>query len=402
MNWDPVRDIRTRSAAAPCGLGYPSGVDRFAVEEIPLYEPSGEGEHLHLTVEKRGIDTPELLRRLAAAAGVDRREIGWAGLKDRDAVARQRVSLPRRAAEPRLAALGDADYAVLGARPHRNKLRVGHLAGNRFRLTLPGRCDPELLAGRLRELRERGLPNYFGFQRFGAQGDNHHRGLQLLRRGGRLRGRRARFLLSAYQAALFNRVADGRLENLGVLLPGDLAWIHAKGAIFRVEHPDREQARADALAVSPSGPLPGRRETRPAGPALDIEDRLLHAAGWEEPFRTRLTGGRRPLRVPVGDLESEAGPDGLRLSFALPPGSYASVLLAELGVTPAGGTGGGGDAEAHGGDEAGGGGDAEAHGDEAGGSGGGGDAAAHGGDEARGGGDAEVRGGEEDDAPPEA
>ncbi|MBN2169965.1 MAG: tRNA pseudouridine(13) synthase TruD [Candidatus Krumholzibacteriota bacterium] len=341
MNWDPVRDIRTRSGATACGLAYPGGVDCFAVEEIPLYEPCGEGDHLYLTVEKRGIDTPELLRRLAAAAGVDRREIGWAGLKDRHAVARQRVSLPRGAAESRLEALGDEDYAVLDARPHRNKLRVGHLAGNRFRLLLRGRCDPEALAERLREIRERGLPNYFGFQRFGAQRDSHQRGLHLLRRGGRLRGRHARFLLSAYQAALFNRVLDGRLDGLGSLLPGDLAWIHDKGAIFRVEDPAREQARVDAMAISPSGPLPGRRETRPAGPALDIEDRLLHAAGWEEPFRTRLTGGRRPLRVPVGELESEAGPEGLRLAFVLPPGSYASVLLAEMGVPPGGPAGGG-------------------------------------------------------------
>jgi len=336
MNWDPVRDIRTRSGATSCGLAYPSGPDRFFVEEIPLYEPGGEGDHLYLTVEKRGIDTPELLRRLAAAAGVDHRDIGWAGLKDRHAVARQRVSLPRRAAEPRLDALGDEDYTVLDCRPHRNKLRVGHLAGNRFRLLLDGRCDPETLAGRLRDLRTKGLPNYFGFQRFGAEGDNHQRGLRLLRRGGRLRGRRARFLLSAYQAALFNRVVDGRLEGLGELLPGDLAWIHAKGAIFRVEDPARERARTEALAVSASGPLPGRRETRPAGPALDIEDRLLHAAGWEEPFRSRLTGGRRPLRVPVGELESEAGTEGLRLAFTLPPGSYASVLLAELGVATGG------------------------------------------------------------------
>ena len=339
MTWHPVTGALPRRRGGPAGLAYPSGSDCFAVEELPLYEACGEGEHLYLTIEKRDIDTPELLRRLGAALGLPPREIGWAGLKDARAMARQRVSVPRRAAEGRLPVLGDESYRVLDARAHRNKLRAGHLAGNRFRLLLRGETDPDAFAADLALLARGGLPNYFGFQRFGRGADNHHEGERLLRRGSRGRGRRERFLISAYQASLFNRVVVERLGALGTLLTGDLAWIHGKGAVFAVEDATREAARAARLEISHSGPLPGRRMSCPTGEAGELEERLLAEAGWQESFATLLTGGRRPLRVPVDGVRWEGEAGALRLEFTLPPGSYASVLLAELGVHPGTGPG---------------------------------------------------------------
>ena len=337
MSWDPILDASSRSGAGPCGLAYPSGPDQFRVEELPLYPASGEGEHLYLEIEKRGIDTPELVRRVAAVLGISDREIGWAGLKDRAAVARQRLSVPRVAGEAALARLAEGeDFEILSAMPHGNKLRPGHLAGNRFTLLLPG--DPAAAAWEagLAEIEALGLPNYFGFQRFGTRCDNHLRGRGMLSRGGRGKGRSARFLLSAYQSELFNRVLAARIDALGTLIAGDLAWIHAKGAVFAVDDPEAEQPRADALEISPSGPLPGGRMSAPAGEVLASESAALAAGGWREEWGRHLTGGRRPLRVPVAELRGEVDPrGGLRLRFVLPPGSYASVLLAELGVFPA-------------------------------------------------------------------
>ena len=339
MSWHPWLDLPFPDLRP--GLLYPGDVESFAVREIPLYEPCGEGEHFYLEVEKRDIDTPALVWLLAATLGIRPDAVGWAGRKDRRATARQWLSLPRQATEPRLRELADLDprFDILQARPHRNKLRLGHLRGNRFRLLLRGDADPAPLSLLLTELREQGMPNYFGPQRFGAAGDNHLRGRALLGPGGggrRARGRGARFLAGAFQAALFNRICAERRPRPDQprLMAGDLAWIHGKGAVFRVEDPALESARAEALEISPSGPLPGRRMTAPAGEAGALERSLLSAGGWEESMGKALTGGRRPLQVPLGESSLSAVPGGLQLEFFLPPGSYASVLLALLGIQP--------------------------------------------------------------------
>ncbi len=338
MNWHPVDDTPTRSGAMGSDLAYPRGPECFVVEELPLYAASGEGEHLYLELEKWEIDTPELIRRIARALQISEREMGWAGLKDKSATTRQRLSVPRKAGEAGLERiLACENLRLLGATPHGNKLRPGHLAGNRFKLLLSGKTEPTDWRVRIAEIEAGGLPNYFGFQRFGSRQSNHIAGLRLLERGARLRGRKQRFLLSAYQSALFNRVLAGRLDRLGTLYTGDLAWLHDRGAIFLVEDPAAEQSRADALAISPSGPLPGGRMTEPGGEVLEQERSAFAEGGWRESFGELLTGGRRPLRVPIAGLAGEwVAEAGLKLEFVLPPGSYASVLLAEFGVRPEG------------------------------------------------------------------
>jgi len=313
-------------------LAYPGDPESFHVEEIPLYEPCGEGEHLYLKIEKRGIDTPALVNLLSRSLGVPTGAIGWAGRKDRHATSRQWISLPRQGVEQRMAEFSDPAVTVLESRPHRNKLRMGHLRGNRFRLLLRGEADIVELRGILEGVRSRGMPNYFGPQRFGRQGDNHLRGRELLESGRRGRGREARFLHSAFQSALFNRVCAERAGMEWELLTGDLAWIHAKGAVFRVEDPEAERARGEALEISPSGPMPGKKMMEPAAEAGELEARLMEEEGWSAGFAGELRGGRRPLRVPVEALTLEPASGGYSLGCVLPSGSYASVLLALLGV----------------------------------------------------------------------
>jgi len=313
-------------------LSWPSGSEHFLVEELPLYPASGEGEHLFLRVEKRDLSTPELIARICAALGLDPREAGHAGLKDRQAVTRQGISLPRRAAEGALDRLGDEQYRVLETRPHGNKLKPGHLAANRFEVFLAGGADEVFMEARLKEIREGGMPNYFGPQRFGMRGDNHELGRHMLEGRRKPQGAKAKLLCNAWQSHLFNRVLAARLEGLSRLMPGDLAWIHAKGAVFRVEDPAAEQARAAALEISPSGPLPGRKMTPARAEAGELERRVLEESGWRPEQDRFLMGARRPLRVPVGELSAGAEPGGWRLRFVLPPGSYATVLLGELGL----------------------------------------------------------------------
>ncbi len=333
MNFDPVADARPRYLGEAPALAWPRAPEDFRVEEVPLYPASGEGEHLFLFVEKRDLTTRELLRRLAERLDLGERELGHAGLKDRHAITRQWISLPRRAAEGGLEQLGDENWRILDARPHGNKLKPGHLAGNRFELFLAGEAEADFMEARIAELRAGGLPNYFGHQRFGAGGDNHLKGRNILEGTRKPRGGRAKLLANAWQSHLFNRVLAERIEALDELRPGDLAWIHGKGAVFEVEDPAAEASRAASLEISPSGPLPGRKMSRPGGEAGELELRLLEEAGWTEEQDRFLSGARRPLRVPVEGLSAGKDEGGWRLRFALPPGSYATVLLRELGLS---------------------------------------------------------------------
>jgi len=315
----------------------------FLVEEIPLYEACGEGEHLYLTIEKCGITTFELIRRLAGALRCPEREIGYAGLKDARAITRQTVSIPmRRPAD--VAGLQLPGGRILAARCHRNKLRLGHLAGNRFRIRIhrPGPGAEQRAGAILAILQQHGVPNRFGEQRYGGMGNTHRIGRALLHadfpaaiaeiigdpqslrdpdwqaaaaafRAGDLAGamhhlprhchperrllealhagqpqrtavlslprRLLRLYLSAYQSALFDRLLDLRLPDLDRLWPGDIACKHVNGACFVVHDAPAEQPRADAFEISPTAPLFGCRVPLADGQAGAAERQLLAAEG---------------------------------------------------------------------------------------------------------------------------
>ncbi len=320
---------------------YKTRPEDFVVEELPAYEPSGSGDHVWLWVEKRGLSTMDLLHELAAALDRDEREFGIAGLKDAQAVSRQWVSLEH--ADPRRCeGLRGAGFEVLQVRRHGNKLRMGHLRGNRFVVTLRGTAPEHaaIAAANLAELARRGVPNYFGEQRFGKRGANLQKGLEVLR--GNARQYAARMprrvfglVLSAVQSEVFNRVVAARLPTLAVLLPGDLAFLHKNGAVFAVEDPVREQPRADAFEISPTGPMPGPEMQAPGGEVAAIEAAAMTALQLDAdsfrrlPFRL-ARGERRPLRVPLHEPSAVEVDGGLRLTFALPRGAYATSVLREL------------------------------------------------------------------------
>lgn len=154
----------------------------FEVEEVPLYEPSGEGEHLYLRIRKRGITTDEAVRRLSKRLGVKRRDLGYAGRKDARAITVQTISAHKAEAPENLASLGDEQLEVLSAIPHRNKLKVGHLLGNRFLMRIRGGgVGLETARAAFERLEQRGVPNAFGLQRFGRNRTTHRLGEALVR-----------------------------------------------------------------------------------------------------------------------------------------------------------------------------------------------------------------------------
>ncbi len=376
----------------------------FVVEEIPLYPASGSGSHTYFLLEKRGLSTMQAVADIARALNVRRRDIGYAGLKDARAVTRQWMSVEH--VEPkRLKNLRIARMQVLEVSKHGNKLRLGHLVGNKFVIRVR-QTEPHRLAemqDALVVLAKKGVPNYFGRQRFGGRGDSwkigkaiirddleealdlvlgrptardhgnvrrarqlyeqnkfaeaahrwpgmfrdERRALKTLQRTGGKKKRAflvidrslRKFYVSAYQSYLFNHIVADRLRTgLAQLLLGDLAWIHATGAVFDVTDPQVEQPRADTFDISPTGPLFGYRMTTPSGYAGEAEANLLSEEELTpDSFRSeqlRVKGARRPLRFQPTGTSIRLGADDrgpyLEPRFILPRGCYATSLLREL------------------------------------------------------------------------
>jgi tRNA pseudouridine13 synthase len=314
----------------------------FRVEELPLYPPSGEGEHTFVRVEKRLVTTEEVASALARAAGVGARDVGYAGRKDRLAVATQWLSVPRldpqRALDLRLEGV-----RVLEATLHGHKLRTGQLRGNRFEIAVRGVDDEarEAARAKLAEIGRVGMANAFGPQRFGRAGRNVEMGARLLRGEIVLKDRRkARFAISALQSAVFNDVLAARPTGIGEFEFGDIAVLHGSGGQFLIEDVEREQPRAAAFEISPTGPIFGNRVIEPAGEVALREKAALELRGicltdLRPPSGIRLRGARRALRVRPDNARMRDFPGGFWLEFELPPGSYATVLIqAVLGEEP--------------------------------------------------------------------
>jgi len=316
----------------------------FVVEEIPLYHPSGSGQHVYVFLEKRKLSTYQVVNAFARRLEVPTRDIGYAGLKDAQAVTRQTISID--GVEPgRVEALDIPGIKILWVNRHRNKLKIGHLAGNQFTLKVRGVSEEAqpVAEAVLDELRRRGVPNYFGEQRFGVRGNTHLLGWTLLRGDAQAFAREylgrpqpgeypqaqaaraafdagdygaalaqwpsslaeerrmlativkyegdvqralrvldktmARLFVSAYQSHLFNRLLAQRIRSMDCVEQGDVAFIHASGAAFVVEDPEVEQPRVDRFEISPSGPLFGPKALLAEGEPGRQERELLGESG---------------------------------------------------------------------------------------------------------------------------
>lgn len=322
-----------------CALGPPRAEadfrtteEDFRVDEDLGFEPSGEGEHVFLHIEKRGENTAWLARQIAEVAGVAERDVGFAGLKDRRAVTRQwfSVYLPG-SVEPDWGRLESDSVRVLARGRHGRKLRRGDHRGNRFVIRLrhyridAGAADD--LQWRLAAVAEQGVPNYFGPQRFGREGNNLREAEKLMlvdreadrgadRRHSRgRRGRRGRqpagIILSAARSWLFNQVLDARVRDGSWHTPQDDELLF-EGA--------------------PTGPLWGRGRLSGSAASVAFEQRVLEPwRGWCDGLEhVGLSQERRALVLRPAAFAAQLEGDHLELRFALPPGGYATAILREV------------------------------------------------------------------------
>lgn len=362
MNADPALDpaIRARMLAPRAATAELPGIggrlrarcEDFVVDEIAAYPPDGRCDrHLMVRVQKRGLSTMAAAKEIARVCDVPLREMGIAGRKDTVALTRQWMSIPFEAAQA-LLRMRHPSIEVLEVHAHGQKLRTGHLRGNRFEIVVRDlavdfdeamrRAQAKLEALRV----QGGIENLYGPQRFGRGGANLDRGLQVL--GGRRLEHRLVFVASAAQAGLFNLYVALRRENgwLREVLPGDVLRKRDTGGLFYVDDVAVERARFDRGEVEITGPIHGTKMRRPpeSTAAALLEDEVLERTGLShERLRVhgkRLPGSRRALQIDLGPIVCERAEDeeglgvGLRLCFDLPAGSFATQLTRELQIGP--------------------------------------------------------------------
>lgn len=326
----------------------------FTVEEIPLYAFSGEGEHLVLKVRKKELTTWEMLDILSTHLGVKRREIGYAGLKDKHAMTIQYISFLA-THEEKLTSFSHPQIKILDRTRHNNKIRIGHLKGNRFALRFKKvlGVQKEMLDSVLDWIEAEGIPNYFGHQRFGNFGDNWEEGRKIIAGELKMRDRRSReFLISAYQSYLFNGWLSRRIELCRLLegfsepetetvmllskgtlqgikkqqrffkiLAGDVLMHYPYGRVFYAQDPMAESLRFEAWDVVPTGLIPGKKAKLSENAARLIE------ADFDE--KIAENGSRRYAWIFPTEITRKYLPEKAHyeLGFFLPKGSYATVLV---------------------------------------------------------------------------
>ncbi|HHH37566.1 MAG TPA: tRNA pseudouridine(13) synthase TruD [Epsilonproteobacteria bacterium] len=326
----------------------------FTVEEIPLYPFTAEGEHLIVKIRKKELTTWELLDIISTHIGIKRREIGYAGLKDKHAMTIQYISLPARYAA-QLESFSHDKIKILETTHHNNKIRVGHLKGNRFHIRLKKvlGIQKSKLDSVLKWIKVNGVPNYFGEQRFGTDGNNWEDGKKLIDGKLKIRDRKTRdFLIGSYQSYLFNRWLSKRIEislllekfteaeteavmelEKGVLdgtkaqssffklMQGDLMMHYPYGRVFYVESLAEEAERFAAKDIAPTGLLPGTKVKRAEGAARVIESQ------YDEEMKQ--SGARRYAWIQVTEIEKKYIEERAHyeLRFVLPKSSYATNVL---------------------------------------------------------------------------
>jgi tRNA pseudouridine13 synthase len=329
----------------------------FVVEEIPLYEFSGEGEHLILFVRKKNLSTTEMIGQIARYLGIKNKEIGYAGLKDKHAMTKQYISLHRKHEEA-MEGFNFEGIKILSKTYHNNKIRIGHLRGNRFYIKLK-KVNPTSatkIDEVLKNIEKEGMPNFFGYQRFGNDGDNHILGEKLAKGEARERNPRVkRLLINAYQSHLFNLWLSRRLEinslvasfseveletllnlpnqevqkmkaqkHVFKLLDGDIMEHYPHGRLFEFSHDAEDLKRFYERDITVTGLLCGKKATHAKSLARTIEK--------EYDDEINADGARRYAWVYPTEIEGRFNKQEAQyeLNFTLPKGSYATVLIEEI------------------------------------------------------------------------
>jgi tRNA pseudouridine13 synthase len=351
---------------SPINFHFNKNSDNFVVKEIPLYEWSDEGEHLILKIRKKDLTTWEMLKILSKEISVNTKEFGYAGLKDKDGLTTQFISINKKY-QKALSNFSHPNIKILSTTYHKNKIKTGHLKGNRFfiRLKKVNKVDAQKLKEAFNQISKNGFANYFGYQRFGKTGNNYEEALKYLKGEKKIRDKRVKkFLISAYQSHLFNLWLSKRVEiaklfnsfdpkelntlfnfpketikqiksqpHFFKMLPGELCHHYPHGRVFIAEDLEVESERFFKKEITITGLLVGKRVKNSTGIAANFEKDIAKEA---ESFVDRLNGSRRFAWVWANDMEFRYKEEEawVELNFTLPKGSYATVLLEELTHSP--------------------------------------------------------------------
>jgi tRNA pseudouridine13 synthase len=329
----------------------------FVVDEIPAYEPSGTGDHVYVHFRKKNRNTDEVVREIVRAVGAEQRECGVAGLKDKAAVTTQWISVLGRAPdlEEKIRGLAIDGVEILEVKRHGNKLKTGHLEGNRFEIVVRDvpRGDVDAALAAFERIAKEGVPNAFGAQRFGRDGDNVERARAWLTGKERAPGdpRTRRFHFSALQSAIFNAVLDERVKDgtWNVPIDGDILEKEDSGGRFVCADVQVDRERAARGELCPTGPILGDRMRQPEREALALEQRIAApfiegidlkrarslGEGTRRALRLRVTESFAELMNSANEISSELA--SIRVRFVLAKGTYATTVLSSVFDLGAGG-----------------------------------------------------------------
>jgi len=333
---------------------FKKNAQNFIVNEIPLYEWSGEGEHLIVKVRKKDMDTWQMIEVIASHLKISKKEIGYAGLKDKDSMSMQYISIFAKY-ESALKVFSHSKVKILSTTRHNNKLKIGHLKGNHFKVKLKKvlGIHKDKLDSSLNWISKNGVPNYFGTQRFGTTKDNYLEGKDIIDGKVKMRNRKIKdFLIRSYQSYLFNQWLSFRIEislilekfseeesekflsleagtlsnaknqtNFLKLLEGDTMMHYPYGKIFNIEDKIKESARFMEKDISLTGALYGKKINSSESPSQIVEDKFR--------YKIPLIEQRRYAWVFPEEIKKEYIPEKAHyeLSFFLPKGSYATNVI---------------------------------------------------------------------------
>jgi tRNA pseudouridine13 synthase len=334
----------------------------FVVTELPLYDFSEAGEHLVLKIRKKDITTWDMLKHLGDTLGIKQRDFGYAGLKDKDGMTIQYISFLKKY-EPLLENFSHDKIKIVERHYHNNKIRMGHLKGNRFfiRLKKVNPTDAKKLKSVIKDIKSQGFPNYFGYQRFGRDKENYKLGKKILEGSYKERNRKLKdFLISSYQSYLFNLWLSRRVEisklydgfntqelstlfdypkdiinniknqkKFFKLLPGDIMHHYPYGKAFVAQDLESETLRFLNKDITITGPIFGKKMTPSEGLSREVEKDFLTET---TPYEHKATGSRRFAWIWAEDIEVKYKEENwhFEINFTLPKGAYATVFLEEL------------------------------------------------------------------------
>ena len=343
----------------PIAFDFEQTIDRFFVEEVPLFKFTGHGNNLILKIKKQDMSTWKLIHVISKATGLNERDIGYAGLKDKNATAIQYISIPKNV-ERELKNLTTEKIEILEKTYNKVPIKIGHLKGNKFSIKLHNVNQKSATAIEKvsKEMSQHGIPNYFGYQRFGEDRRSYLQGKDIAQSGKKLKGAKEKLLVASYQSYLFNSWLSERIRvSLAInsyspsevskklsypkplvealtkqkqffkLFIGDIMMPYPYGKDLFVKDMLYSSEQFLEGKLSPTGLICGSHAKRSVSDAYHLE------ATYDDSELNALKGDRRFAWIWPKDLSSKYNSDTkvLTIEFYLPKGSYATTFLEEIG-----------------------------------------------------------------------